>query len=552
MAICTKCWQHINDFYTYQQTVLEAQTKLEQDIKQMVPLIKLEEEFLIDVEPKSTANGKASEIFNDVFNSIDMEEKSEMFLPDLELSDIKDDNPFSTDDEKPLLEHLPKTTRKKRGPYKTKKLKTKETLTKKRGRKTKCKDDQKTSSDKNKTALEEKRNDIDKTQDTLNKKETARDNDAQNKETNDQDSQQESSNDEGDEDYDSDVNQVDPDGFVSSNDRKKVSRQKTEEIDAFIAEWKQELECVLCNSTFGNFPLLRKHFREEHPNKKCFVTCCQRKLHHRFHIVEHIRYHIDPDTFKCKICGRVNSNSRTLTKHMKDKHTAEGLQRRFECNMCPKRFTKKCSLKMHLETHETGRDYQCSECGKGYATEQRRRIHERMVHNVDRVCDQCGKTIHGIYALKQHLLEHAGIQKRKWPCDQCNAELNSHSSLKRHRTVAHHDGSTVYVCSECGKIAPTETALRSHKKFVHQAVRKHKCTICDKSFKVALVLREHMATHTGEDLYSCPHCPKTFKVNANMHHHRKKAHPKEWAEARMNKPIVTKVDVNLVSNEVVI
>lgn len=282
------------------------------------------------------------------------------------------------------------------------------------------------------------------------------------------------------------------------------------------------------------------------------MSCCQRKLKHRFDIVEHIRYHIDPNTFKCKICDKVSTNSRNLNKHMHEKHTAEGQERPFECTTCKKKFAKKCTLKTHMETHDTGKDFKCSECGKGFSTEQRRKIHERMVHNVDRVCDQCGKTIHGVYALKQHILEHAGIKKRKWPCDQCNAELNSRSSLKRHKTVAHHDGSTVYVCSECGKIAPTETALRSHKKFVHQAERKFKCTICDKGFKVAIVLREHMATHTGEDLYQCPHCPKKFKVNANMHHHRKKMHPIEWAEARLNKPIITKVDVNLVSNEVVI
>lgn len=39
-----------------------------------------------------------------------------------------------------------------------------------------------------------------------------------------------------------------------------------------------------------------------------------------------------------------------------------------------------------------------------------------------------------------------------------------------------------------------------------------------------------MTTHTGEVLYTCPHCPKTFNSNANMHAHRKKMHFKEWQE----------------------
>lgn len=52
-----------------------------------------------------------------------------------------------------------------------------------------------------------------------------------------------------------------------------------------------------------------------------------------------------------------------------------------------------------------------------------------------------------------------------------------------------------------------------------------------------------MATHTGEILYTCPHCPKTFVSNANMHSHRKKKHRKEWEETRLKrKPMFTQPD----------
>lgn len=37
-----------------------------------------------------------------------------------------------------------------------------------------------------------------------------------------------------------------------------------------------------------------------------------------------------------------------------------------------------------------------------------------------------------------------------------------------------------------------------------------------------------MACHTGQVLYTCRHCPQTFKSNANYHSHRKKMHPDEW------------------------
>lgn len=528
-----QCWRHIFEFNEFQQTVLQAQTKLaSSDIKQIDTVIKTEDEFLFD---QIKENIKEDPPVCNIFSEVEMnaeDDKNDLPLPEVELIDDHHNYQFSSDDEKPLVECIVKT-RKKRTKAKNNVSKSKlasdendeKPVPKKRGRKPKKDTAQNvnTNAEKSETVAED------------NKK-------VQHDENSQADGNASSNG------AETDDNQV---GRVVKNDNR--TRQRSKEIDDFIAQWKQDLECVVCNQTYPNLTVLRKHFRDEHPKQKCYILCCQRKLRHRFHIEEHIRFHIDPTAFKCDECGKCCTTSRNLNSHKLEKHTEEGQQRSFECPICQKRFAKKTVLKCHIETHKTGTDYVCSECGKGFPTEQRRKVHERTVHNVDRVCEQCGKTIHGIYALKQHLLqEHEGVKKPKWPCDICNAQLYSHSSLKRHKQVAHTDGSTVYVCSECGKIAATETALRSHKKYVHQAPRKYKCTICDKAFKVAVVLREHMATHTGEDLYTCPHCPRTFKVSSNMHHHRKKAHPKEWAEGRLNRPIVAKVDVNQVSNEVIL
>ncbi|KAI8124139.1 Transcription factor grauzone [Lucilia cuprina] len=325
--------------------------------------------------------------------------------------------------------------------------------------------------------------------------------------------------------------------------------EKGIESDKFIAEWKPELECDLCGKTSKSFQELRQHFKEQHKTRG-YIRCCERKFHRRYVLVDHIRLHLNPEMHKCDICGKPSSSQYNLKLHKKIMHEST---EQFECEVCHKMFNQKPTLERHMLTHVTGsKDFVCQECGKAYVLEVQLKSHIKTVHNVDRVCDQCGKTIHGVAALKKHLMEHAGIKRPKFPCDQCGTELNSRNSLRRHIEAFHHDGTTIYVCGICGKVATSETALLTHKKNVHEEERKHKCTYCDKAFKRPKVLREHIATHTGQDLYQCPHCPQTFKVSANMHHHRKKVHPVEWEEGRKNRLQVPKVNINQVKNQVVL
>lgn len=50
-----------------------------------------------------------------------------------------------------------------------------------------------------------------------------------------------------------------------------------------------------------------------------------------------------------------------------------------------------------------------------------------------------------------------------------------------------------------------------------------------------------MALHTGEDLYTCNYCPKTFKSKANMYTHRKKKHTHLWTINNRNNSIYNPV-----------
>lgn len=120
--------------------------------------------------------------------------------------------------------------------------------------------------------------------------------------------------------------------------------------------------------------------------------------------------------------------------------------------------------------------------------------------------------------------------------------LASKKNLKSHINRVH--CSEPQVCQKCGKISPTMGALKAHMRFMHSDQPRLRCTLCTKSFKSAITLREHMAAHTGVHLYTCSYCPRTFASNANMYAHRKKAHLNEWNADREREVLLVGNDQN--------
>ena len=91
------------------------------------------------------------------------------------------------------------------------------------------------------------------------------------------------------------------------------------------------------------------------------------------------------------------------------------------------------------------------------------------------------------------------------------------------------------ICPFYWKISPNTHAHRQYIAYAHTMERKYACHMCQKKFRRPLELKEHLSTHTGEPLYKCPQCTQTFNFSANMHKHRKNAHPKEWLETRLKR-----------------
>lgn len=106
------------------------------------------------------------------------------------------------------------------------------------------------------------------------------------------------------------------------------------------------------------------HYTTEHNQPGC-ITCCESKFSRYPAIAMHMVRHLQPDAFKCDMCGYSVSRPRFLEYH-KLTHLPES-EKRFACDYCSKRFCWKGALQIHMNSHQPEdkrRKYVCHTCGK--------------------------------------------------------------------------------------------------------------------------------------------------------------------------------------------
>ncbi|XP_058976053.1 zinc finger and BTB domain-containing protein 17 isoform X18 [Musca domestica] len=319
------------------------------------------------------------------------------------------------------------------------------------------------------------------------------------------------------------------------------------EYDNIITKFFEKLRCPKCELMVHTFSEMRAHFRLDHNDDHGFVECCGRRFATRKFLAEHIMVHYNPEHFKCKTCNKICRDSTQLEAHEQThlpNPPESKYKKTFQCEKCSKTFSSKASFEHHMVAKHVPREefkFECPECKKKYPTSKRLSSHLN-VHNPENhaICDQCGKTFQNKHRLKYHIrFDHFNeMRPKKIPeqCSYCDKWYSSKCSLYEHIKNMHTDTGAEHRCQTCGFVSTTSKALKKHILFNHDVVRKHKCNLCEKAFKRPLDLKEHMATHTGEPLYTCVNCGTTFKNKANMFHHRRRFHRAEWAADRTKPP----------------
>ncbi|XP_055614074.1 transcription factor grauzone-like [Uranotaenia lowii] len=321
-------------------------------------------------------------------------------------------------------------------------------------------------------------------------------------------------------------------GETSSTPAKSGEEREAE--DEFIKQHARYV-CEECNVEFEQFHVFQRHCMQTH-QKEGYITCCGIRHRKRSVLYQHVQHVLNPEAFKCDICGKTYKNRFGYNRHKKESHATEE-ERAFKCHRCPKSFIRERALEKHLSDHETldSGSAKCDTCGKCFSNLNilKNHIKYRHVKQMEYICDVCSKGFYMRSTFLTHRKTHElPAEELRKQCPICSKWCKNHDYWKVH--VRRHKDEGELSCDVCGHISPNMMALKAHKGRMHSGPRIFPCTFCGKEYARKITLKEHVAAaHTGDVLYRCPHCDRSFHSSANMHSHRKKMHPKEWLEQRM-------------------
>ena len=120
---------------------------------------------------------------------------------------------------------------------------------------------------------------------------------------------------------------------------------------------------------------------------------------------------------------------------------------------------------------------------------------------------------------------HADATETLYGCSHCGKCFDELNSLKVHNAshTVGHGGTEIwtdsvythgYTCPHCGKLFNESTSLTAHMSSSHLGKISYKCPHCARRYGGQTALKIHITTHTGEEIYTCLHCCKTFPTSS--------------------------------------
>lgn len=182
--------------------------------------------------------------------------------------------------------------------------------------------------------------------------------------------------------------------------------------------------------------------------------------------------------------------------------------------------TKNASPKK-IRPNKWPKRFQCTDCPKKFTQDFKLRFHAQ-THMTSFICTACTVDCKTLNDYRDHLKTNKAcrskIKRKLHKCTICDREFRLKEHLKYH--IICHTGEKPFECDYCNKSFRTKYQIRLHF-HQHTGLTPFKCEICGRGFSTRGHVNQHMLSHRDEKPFQCDVCLQYYKSAGRLYNHKK-------------------------------